>query len=81
MILSIGQLMDMLFVEDDKILCLRERLHGEKLTKEQRVKINHKMMVMNSNRTRIVAALDEKIEAVMAKKEPNRVLRAIKTYE
>jgi hypothetical protein len=78
---SIGSLIDRLVVENIKVAFLREKLHDKLLTDEEVVTINNKMLLLNNNRSKIVQALNEKIDKVLTGEEPNVVLKTIKTYE
>lgn len=77
---SIGDMVDKLVIENIKIFSIRENLHNENLSDEEYVKLNNKMMVLNENRGTISSLLDEKVENVVSRKEPNRILKAVKTY-
>jgi len=77
--LSIGDLIDKLVIEDIKIFNLREKLHGD-LSDEEKVQINNTMIVLNENRGIIANALDEKVSNVVSGKEKNVILKKIKTY-
>jgi len=79
MLLSIGDIADKLIIENIKIFSLRDTLH-ENISDDEKVKLNEKMMILNSNRTIIAKELDRKIEKVINKEEPNSVLKVIKTY-
>jgi len=78
--LSIGDLVDKLVIENMKIFTLREKLHEKHLSDEEYTKINDKMMIMNENRGIICNHLDEKINKVVSGEEKNVVLKKIKTY-
>lgn len=78
--LSIGDLIDRLVVENMKIFSLRENLHKGDLNDEDHTKINDKMMILNENRGIICNHLDEKINNVISGKEKNLILKKIKTY-
>ena len=78
--LSIGDLIDKLVIENIKIFTLREKIHGKKVTDEEYVTLNDKMMVLNENRGIISDYLDEKVDRVVSKKEKNVILKKIKTY-
>ncbi len=77
---SIGDIIDKLVIENMKIFSIREKLHNEKLSDEEYVQLNNKMMILNENRGTLASLLDEKVENVVAHKEPNRILKTIKTY-
>jgi len=79
--LSIGDLVDKLVIENIKIFTLREKMHAEKLTDEEYVKLNDKMIALNENRGIICNYLDEKVSNVISGKEKNVVLKKIKTYD
>ena len=78
--LSIGDLIDKLIIENVKIFTLREKLHSEELSDEEYTKINDKMMILNENRGIICNHLDEKVSNVVDGKEQNVILKKIKTY-
>lgn len=78
--LSIGDLIDKLIIENVKIFTLREKLHTEGLSDEEYVKLNDKMMILNENRGVICNYLDEKVSNVVSGKEKNVILKKIKTY-
>jgi len=77
---SIGDLIDKLVIENIKIFSIREKLHNENLSNEEYTQLNNKMMILNENRGTLASLLDEKVENVVARKEPNRILKTIKTY-
>ena len=77
--LSIGDLIDKLVIEDSKIFTIREKLH-EDISDEQKVQLNNIMNTLNGNRSIIANALDEKIANVLAGKEKNVILKKVKTY-
>ena len=79
--LSIGDLIDKLVIENIKIFTLREKLHSDDLTDEEFTKLNNKMMVLNENRGTIADYLDEKVNSVVSGKEKNVILKKIKTYD
>jgi len=78
--LSIGDLIDKLIIENVKLFTLREKLHGEKLTDEEYTQLYDKIMILNENRGIICNHLDEKVNNVVSGKEKNVVLKKIKTY-
>lgn len=80
MLLSIGDLVDKLVIENMKIFSLRDKLHFGNLTNDEAVEINEKMMILNENRGIIAKCLDEKIDKVLNKTEKNVLLKSIKTY-
>jgi hypothetical protein len=79
--LSIGDLVDKLVIENIKIFTLREKLHSEGLSDEEYVKINDKIVKLNENRGIICDYLDQKVNNVVSGKEKNIVLKKIKTYD
>ena len=79
--LSIGDLIDKLVIENIKIFTLREKLHSDDLTDEEFTKLNNKMMVLNENRGTIANFLDEKVNRVVSGEEKNVILKKIKTYD
>lgn len=80
MLLSIGDLVDKLIIENMKLFSIREKLHSSNLSDKEYVELNEKMMILNENRGIISKALDEKIEKVVNKEEKNVLLKSIKTY-
>jgi len=79
--LSIGDLIDKLVIENIKIFTLREKLHSDDLTDEEFTALNNKMMVLNENRGTIANFLDEKVNKVVSGEEKNVILKKIKTYD
>jgi len=79
--LSIGDLIDKLVIENIKIFTLREKLHSDDLTDEEFTALNNKMMVLNENRGTIANFLDEKVNRVVSGEEKNVILKKIKTYD
>jgi hypothetical protein len=78
---SIGSLIDRLVIETIKVFLLREKVNNKNLSDEEVVKANDKMIIINNNRSLIVAALNEKLTNVKDGKEKNEILKAIKTYD
>jgi hypothetical protein len=78
--LSIGDLIDKLVIENIKIFTLREKLHSESLSDEEYVQLNDKMMILNENRGIICNHLDEKVNNVVEGREKNVILKKIRTY-
>lgn len=78
--LSIGDIVDKLCIENIKLFSLREKLYDPLISEEDRVAVNAAMMGLNENRGIIANALDEKVRRVLAGEEPNSVLKKIKTY-
>ncbi len=77
--LSIGDLIDKLVIENIKIFNTREKLHQD-LSDEEKVHLNNMMIALNENRGLISNALDEKVANVVSGKEKNVILKKIKTY-
>jgi hypothetical protein len=82
MLLSIGEIVDKLIIENIKVATLKERLNKSGLVEsdEEYVLMYQKMMALNTNRATITKALEEKIQRV-ASGEKNSVINQIKTYE
>jgi septum formation inhibitor-activating ATPase MinD len=78
--LSIGDLIDKLVIENIKIFSLRDKIH-ESSNDEEVVKLTERMMVCNENRGIIADYLDNKINNVVDGKEKNVILKKIKTYD
>ena len=79
-LLSVGELVDKLIIENVKIFRLRDMLHNPTLDHKERVEADVNMNIVNQNRGVIQKALDDKLLAVR-RGEPNRVLKDVKTYE
>jgi hypothetical protein len=77
--LSIGDMIDKLVIENIKIFTLRDKIH-DSTDEEEIVKLTEKMMVCNENRGIIANYLDDKVNNVVDGKEANVVLKKIKTY-
>jgi hypothetical protein len=77
--LSIGDLVDKLVIENIKIFTLRDKIHASK-NDEEIVKLTETMMVLNENRGIISNFLDDKVNNVVDGNEKNVVLKKIKTY-
>jgi hypothetical protein len=77
--LSIGDMIDKLVIENIKIFTLRDKIH-DSTDEEEIVKLTEKMMVCNENRGIIANYLDDKINNVVDGREVNVVLKKIKTY-
>jgi len=78
--LSIGDLIDKLVIENIKLFTLRERLHTEQLSDKEGTKLYNKVLALNENRTIICDRLDEKVKNVISGKEKNVILKKIRTY-
>jgi len=78
---SIGDLVDKLVIENIKIFNIREKLHNEDLSDEEKVNLNNTMIVLNENRGTICDYLDNKVSRVVSGKEENTILKKIKTYD
>ena len=77
--LSIGDMIDKLVIENIKIFTLRDKIH-DSTDEEEIVKLTEKMMVCNENRGIIANYLDDKVNNVVDGKEANVVLKKINTY-
>lgn len=77
--LSIGDMIDKLVIENIKIFTLRDKIH-DSTDEEEIVKLTEKMMVCNENRGIIANYLDDKVNNVVDGTEANVVLKKIKTY-
>jgi hypothetical protein len=77
--LSIGDMIDKLVIENIKIFTLRDKIH-DSTDDEEIVKLTEKMMVCNENRGIIANYLDDKVNNVADGKETNVILKKIKTY-
>lgn len=80
-LLSVGDLIDKLVIENIKVFDIREKLRLRTLSDEDRAQLNVAMMALVRNRGAITVALDEKIEAVLSGREANCVLKRVRTYE
>ena len=78
--LSIGDLIDKLVIENIKIFTLREKLHADDVSDDDHVALTNKMMVLNENRGTISDYLDRKVSNVVDGTEKNLILKKIKTY-
>jgi hypothetical protein len=78
-ILSIGEIIDKLIIENIKIFSLREKLNAAADNNEAGI-LNEKMMTLVANRSALVACLDRKIDNVANKDDINRHLKTIKTF-
>jgi hypothetical protein len=77
--LSIGDMIDKLVIENIKIFTLRDKIH-DSTDDEEIVKLTEKMMICNENRGIIANYLDDKVNNVADGKEANVILKKIKTY-
>ena len=78
--LSIGDMVDKLCIESIKIFNIREKIHDQKTSDEEKIMLTETMIALNENRGIIMNYLDEKINNVVTNNEPNVVLKKIKTY-
>jgi hypothetical protein len=78
--LSIGDMVDKLCIESIKIFNIREKIHDQKTTDEEKITLTETMIALNENRGIIMNYLDDKINNVINNGEPNVVLKKIKTY-
>lgn len=79
-ILSIGELIDKLIIENIKIFNLREKIHQKNISDEDFVAAENKMNVLNENRGIIIKFLDKKIADVNDGTDQNTYLKNEKTY-
>jgi len=77
---SIGDFVDKLVIENIKTFNTRQAFHKEGLKDDEYVNLNHKMMILNDNKTTIQKMLNEKIERVVSGEEKNRILTVVKTF-
>lgn len=78
--LSIGDLVDKLVIENIKIFSLRDKIHSES-DDDNIAKLTERMMICNENRGIIADYLDSKINNVIDGTENNVILKKIKTYD
>jgi len=78
--LSIGDLVDKLVIENIKIFNIRENIHKKDISDKEYVELDNKMNILNENRGIIMDILNDKISNVISGKEKNQVLNTIKTY-
>lgn len=78
--LSIGDIVDRLIIENIKIFSIRDKIH-QTTDEKTIVQLTEKMIVLNENRGIIADYLDEKVNNVISGKEKNIVLKKIKTYD
>jgi len=79
--LSAGEIIDKLIIENIKIAMLKEQINTKSIKKDdlEYVRVYEKMMDLNTNRAIIAKELDSKLERIF-KGEKNSVLKVIKTY-
>ena len=76
-LLSVGEIIDKLIIENIKIFNLREQLN--KSTDESEIiQLNEKMLTLNENRSILIVALDNKLNHVIAGGK-NGILKRIRT--
>jgi len=84
MLLSVGDLIDRLVIENIKIFTLRDKLkeieQTGNLESKEYVEIYEKMMILIENRAEISNLLDEKVDKVTTGKERNKFLKRIRTF-
>ena len=78
--LSIGDWVDKLCIENIKIFTTRDKFNAMKDDPIESPKLYSLMMQMVDNRAKIANALDEKIQAVMSGKDSNEFIKRIRTY-
>ena len=79
--LSIGEIIDKLIIENIKLFSLREKLMTIELNTDEYNSIQNKIDILNKNRNVIVEHLNEKIQKVIDKKEKNVLVQNVRTYE
>jgi hypothetical protein len=78
--LSIGDWVDKLIIENIKIFNIREELLLHTKNDREYVDKYRLMMRLNKNRAKIANALDKKINDVLSGKEKNEFIERIRTY-
>lgn len=78
--LSIGELIDKLVIEEIKITIIREKLHCEELDNKKYTELNEKLILLHKNKGVLLKFLDNKIERVVMAKEKNVIFNTVKTY-
>jgi hypothetical protein len=78
--LSIGDWVDKLIIENIKIFNIREGLLLHTKNDREYVDKYRLMMRLNKNRAKIANALDKKINDVLSGKEKNEFIERIRTY-
>ena len=78
--LSIGDWVDKLVIENIKIFNTREKLLLHTRHSKEYVDRYKLMMKLVDNRSKIANALDSKINAVLSGKEKNEFIERIRTY-
>lgn len=78
--ISIGEMIDRLTIENIKIFKIREELHNLDDNEAKYTELFNKMNMLNENRSIISNHLDEKIDNVVSGKEKNSLLKNVKTY-
>lgn len=81
--LSIGELIDKLIIENIKVYNLRATLHDgnfEDKSDKEFVDTNNLMNILNRNRNILARLLDEKIDGVISGEEKNVLLQTLKVY-
>jgi len=78
--LSIGDWIDKLVIENIKIFNVREKLLTTDLSDEDYVELYLTMMKLVESRAKLSNALDTKIKNVVSRKEKNNFIERIRTY-
>ena len=78
--LSIGDWVDKLIIENMKIFTTRDKFNASKEDPVESAKLYDLMMQMVDNRAKISNALDEKVQAVMSGKDSKEFIKRIRTY-
>lgn len=76
-LLSIGEIIDKLIIENIKIFNLRQQLNIE-TDNYKIIELNEKMLTLNQNRGILITALDEKLNDVISGGS-NGILKRIRT--
>jgi len=79
-LMSVGEMIDKLIIENIKIFSTREKLHDTAVDDSEYVINENKMNVLNENRGTVIRFLDEKINDIINKKDANVHLKNVKTY-
>ena len=77
---SIGDLIDKLIIENIKLFSIRDKIHNEELTDEEKTNLYETMSILNENRGIICNYLDNKVDNVISNTEKNLIIKNVKTY-
>ncbi len=78
--ISIGDWIDKLVVENMKLFTVRDKLNTVKKNSHAYTVLYDTMMKMTDNRAKIMNALDKKVADVISGREPNIFIERIRTY-